>query len=705
MAISFHKLQYRISPEGHPQKPILIKENPSFFIKSDRFDKYVPPIFSSQPTSADITPIDQSRVIMISAPGATGKTALAEELSRNLNLPIFDLGRHDPVGRFSFVGMLYKVLMPHELGGFISGLSEGSHTVVIDALDEGYFKSGQSSFESFLGDLADIAVESRGVPFVICGRTSILEYAALLFEEKGVPVSMLRIEPFTKDNAYRFVDNAIKKQHINKLSQPYRAARNYIIESLECCFSSEAQIDKLSGQRFIGYAPVLLSIACMLDDNLNYYTLKQDLEKDAKKNLDLLLSIIRMVMNRERVDKVIVGLDDMLASRPNDFCSIVRNEAFSEKEQCVRLLAKMMKRDIKFSFTEDTDFNNNYEERIKEWVSLHPFLDANGNAANIVFESYIVATLLNCPEYSDMVFDYLAGKADYNSYLLFDIYDKLRHSDIIPSQLIGYLMSSFQATDRTDNKGVLEIDAISDKQEGNYTRCYVSFHRLEDGGQEKSTTFQTDFEAGSSLCLGRYISNVIIDAPISISFEAPSIEFTSPVDIHASMINISSRDITFNASCQDSVIVLEAKSLVAKTSSGLIQSVFSNGKPEVKIITDSSMFFPLVAYKELPSSDLSNNPRLCDRYQKLRRIILHFRTHNKGRYAKVKSKIDNRIAAKPSGKLVLGALIAEGIITTDNTMYYLDQDLLSQKLGINFNSIRSSVITDRVKDFLNGLGV
>jgi hypothetical protein len=45
-------------------------------------------------------------VILISAVGATGKTALAEQLSRETRLPILDLGKHKPVGDNTLTGLL-----------------------------------------------------------------------------------------------------------------------------------------------------------------------------------------------------------------------------------------------------------------------------------------------------------------------------------------------------------------------------------------------------------------------------------------------------------------------------------------------------------------------------------------------------------------------------------------------------------------------
>ena len=215
--ISLQKLTKRLGDEqGMPQVDINIKPNDSFNICKEKNEKYIKPLLTNQLLPAG-TDFDDAQIILISAPGATGKSAMTKYLSNTLNIPVFDLGKHEPVGSYSFLGMLYKTLETNDMVSMLSGLSDGRHSVIIDALDEGATKTGQGAFDSFLNDLAEIAFKSKGLPFVIFGRSSVLEYAALYLEEKNVKTVLLQIEPFTITQANEFIDKQMEDLFVSTL--------------------------------------------------------------------------------------------------------------------------------------------------------------------------------------------------------------------------------------------------------------------------------------------------------------------------------------------------------------------------------------------------------------------------------------------------------------------------------------------------------
>ena len=77
-----------------------------------------------------------------------------------------------------------------------------------------------------------------------------------------------------------------------------------------------------------------------------------------------------------------------------------------------------------------------------------------------------------------------------------------------------------------------------------------------------------------------------------------------------------------------------------------------------------------------------------------------FRSHSKGEFAKVQSKINNRIASKPEGRRVVDALVAKGIIYPDGKMYFIDKNKMNDYLGLKFDGLRACVINDKVISFL-----
>ena len=85
----------------------------------------------------------------------------------------------------------------------------------------------------------------------------------------------------------------------------------------------------------------------------------------------------------------------------------------------------------------------------------------------------------------------------------------------------------------------------------------------------------------------------------------------------------------------------------------------------------------------------------------MRRLLMMFRSHSKGSLARFKEKIDNRIGKGDIGREVLDALIKAGILYSDEKMYFIDSDKMAQKLGVKYDDIRSSIINDKIKQFLS----
>src|SRR6266487_536503 len=122
----------------------LREPSPSFFLAGEKTKPYIEPTFSKV-----LYDTERPTVILISAVGATGKTALAQQLSRDANLPILDLGKHKPVGANTLTGLLTHAFDVKDLSGVFEGLTSGSFGVIIDGIDEGRSKTTEEAFEAF----------------------------------------------------------------------------------------------------------------------------------------------------------------------------------------------------------------------------------------------------------------------------------------------------------------------------------------------------------------------------------------------------------------------------------------------------------------------------------------------------------------------------------------------------------------------------
>src|SRR5688572_20730053 len=83
------------------KKPMDLRETTdSFFVAGPATKPYIEPSFEKI-----LFDSERPTVILISAVGASGKTALAEHLSRETGLPILDLNKHKPVGANALTGL------------------------------------------------------------------------------------------------------------------------------------------------------------------------------------------------------------------------------------------------------------------------------------------------------------------------------------------------------------------------------------------------------------------------------------------------------------------------------------------------------------------------------------------------------------------------------------------------------------------------
>lgn len=700
--ISMQKLTTRlVGGQGMPpQADINIKPNDSFYICKEKNEKYIEPLLTNQILPAG-TDFKDAQIVLISAPGATGKSAMTKFLSNSLNIPIFDLGKHEPVGSYSFLGMLYKTLETADMVSMLSGLSDGRRSIIVDALDEGNTKTGQGAFDSFLNDLAEIAFKSNGLPFVIFGRSSVLEYTALYLEEQHVKTVLLQIEPFTIKQANEFIDKQMEEKAVNRFEESYKALKEYIIDAINGFFKNESDIKKHLFERFIGYAPVLLSIVELFKENKDYHSLLLNLQNSKAKHIDLIIRILEMILEREK-SKLETPLKELLKGRSKEFCDDVYLKAYSIEEQCVRLLKKKNKKAHLANLTQDPDFNQRYNEIADNWVKEHPFIDTEGRFVNIVFESYVIVRLAYTKDWEDAL-EYLK-QGQGSSYLFFELFKTIKNTESDTDyRMIPYLMESFQSTDRTDNKGEIEITASDIKEKPEGTLCEVAFYRKKDSRDDTILSLQIHVPDKQKLEMPSLISNITIDAPIHLEFSTPRIEISAPVSLDVNSIDIHSKEIILRGTSNNESIVMECQRWKAQTPKGSIQDITQMGNCRAKIVTNDVLYFPFIEYHEDVQTVFNDDNDLYEKYQKLRKILIQFRANSKGILAKYKDKIDNRIGCHPTGKKVLRALLSNKIIDMNENMYFLNMERFEQILGLNFSQLRSYELNDATISFLQNI--
>ncbi len=703
-SVSLYKVMKRLgyeSSEGY--RRISIKETDYFYYAGagKNLDKYIQPLMKAVPTSLGYIPYDEANVILVSAPGATGKSAMSAYLSSRLDIPVFDLGKYEAVGANTIVGLLMKEVEMEDIFAYNNGLKDGSRSMIIDGLDEGAIKITEDGFEAFLSDVAFFAKDSKGLSFVILGRPAVMEDAALFLEEKGVKTTLLQIEPFTIEKAKDFINAQIDARAINKFNDQYKKVRDYIIEEVGGFFRNESEMTRTPFERFIGYAPVLMSIKTLLNDHLNFDKLLGDLQIHKKQKIELLVDIVERILRREQ-KKI---HEEILSIMLDSNYTVGQKAEIGKRcgtigEQCFRMLSILMGKTSEYNVFDNAKTDEIYNGKMNKWMESHPFiLRSSGVFENIVFESFVIVQLIRDKEYSHLAFEWLsATKSD--SYLLIDLYDCMSGEDRrLDYRMVPYLISSFKALDTVENIGTVEIYARDDKRQAS-CECEFSLGRGEDVAEYE---FSFSLPKAEALTIPSPLSSINIDAPVNVEISAPKADFCAPVFISCDSLKISSKDMLLSNYKSGSPVVLECRTFEALCSDGSYPNLInrSNSKEALRIFTNVNLVHPFCNFRENLAAEVSGNDEILQRFTKLRRMILMFRTHSKGGLARCCSKIDNRIGKSPMGKVIIDRLLSEKVMYMEGTMYFINYEKFAKVIGAKYDDIRSCKINRKTQDFLN----
>ncbi|BCD55447.1 hypothetical protein [Alistipes indistinctus] len=696
--ISLFKLKSKLNAFTLDKFTYSIAQNSSLKIINNRNPKYVEPIFSRQ--SLEETSFDNATIVLISAAGATGKTCLTENLSNDLDIPIFDLSKHDPVASNSLTGLLFNSMELSDFTDYSQKLQTGKASMIIDALDEGYIKTTVDGFYAFLDNIVKIAATAQGTPFVLLGRTNVVELTTLYLEEQGIKVAFLQIEPFTIDSAKIFIDKHVESEAKERFVEQYKAVRDYIVDAIGGFFKNQSEINHKQYLQFIGYAPVLLAISTLLNKNNNYHALLEDLKSNNRQNVKLVIDIIEEILKRDKKDKINeLLLPQLLNNRPDSFKEVVFKNAYSIEEQCIRLLCKQLNINLNISVTQDAYFDTEYNKQISSWLNEHPFL-SGGKIQNVVFESYIIARLIKITEYKDYVFQYLRSSFR-SAYMLFYIYDELAKDRTIDKEFIPYLFGSLKALDKKGHYSSMELTVQKFDKTTHDIICELEFFKAEVMTDDYSYTFTMN--CSDTLYIGTEITNMTIDLPVTVGISADKVDCTPPAYIKCNTIECAASEILLNAGMHNESVVFECNNFCVKCSNKGTLPILTNkghmdGK-QLQLICKNQLSYPFVQYSA-PVLEDGIPTDINDKYQKMRRLLLMFRSHSKGDLARYKDKIDNRIGNSSIGKKVLDALIEKGILYSKEMLYFIDIEKMAQELGVKYDDIRSSIINDKIKHFL-----
>ena len=663
------------------------------YINEEEYTKdvysYVEPEFHESQCKTEFSP----RFILFSAPGATGKSALAKHICYTKNGIYWDLPENK-IAEYSFQGAISKAVGFSEMSNFIKSIEDGNTFLVIDAFDEAEAGSGRSGIEFFLRDLNAVTEKCENICAVLMARTESALFIKEYFEKNNVKYKHYEVGYFPEYNSKTYIENRLRKGKI-EISPVVKACIDEQFREIHRIFPDK------NAKEFLGYAPVLDALAASYSEERNTANLLKN-TASGEKNCQLMVKILDHLLERER-DKFVKALNNKFSELK---ISINFDNVYKKEEQINRIIGKLLFDDVTiFGYIYEavpTEYCDEYLEVVNTQLPQHPFIFSKEENGNIYYEftgpafrDYAIAFGLANEELHDFVREFLADNRKYcPSQMLIEFYELFSNKSIVGKD-IPLMYNSFKAHARLGESASLNIS-------GTEGECYVEFilnGERENG--EKEITLLSEFLL-TDFSEGIYI-NQVSDCYIDISGKVYVGNSNGEARINNSIIMC------------DEIIWGSEHVLIEAYSPGICNifvntfNTFSNAtcrfevkfdkKDNLKISANNiGSYYKLLAYKADNSFDSETND-FESFANVVRRIFSCLRSHSKDTPARKMDFIDNRVIGfSDKKKNILNFLLEKGILYNDEQdwLYKLDTDKLSQ-FSIIWNNVRNGELSSLKK--------
>lgn len=658
--------------ESHPCS-VSILENCEFFIK---------------PMVKDIICPKNSKIILFSAPGATGKSALAKFISYSKKALLWDLSK-EKIANHSFSGMLVESLGTKLFSAFTNGLETGDAVLVIDALDEAEMISGRVAIETLLADLRAVCINSICPNIILCARTETAHFIKEFYSKDAnkLEISHYEISFFEETNAIEFIKAKIAEK------TPVTPATELLIKEQFARIKQAINGDESAIKSFLGYAPVLEALAVYFVSEPNTMKLLQSTQNSTK----AFCQIMDYILTREK-KKVVDGFKQRCQ---RDFPTFHKwNNVYSGEEQIKRLADYIIFNSTDYDNCEldlPNELSSEYGELIESFLKDHPFVrisakkdSFNVDFAGVAFRDFILAKLMNISGYDDYAKEYFSSRKDgvrCPSSLFFDFYQNFSEGNIENSHF-QYLYESFKAKEVADSYTTIDIEEDEDT-------VYYSFKSSPI--KKRGTITKIDFVSSSTKESGlriKQINNAYIDISGDIIFGSADNE-----DVTISNTTIKCRKILLDSTSIMLIGEKPGETLLAPNEGFEIKKT---GMPKFEVRTDE------LASLKISSPDIHNwyklsqyeynlldesNLDLTKFENAVKNILKYFRKHGKDAPGRHFEFIKNIIiGGSPLKQSIHDFFIEDKIFYKDSKdpkQYKLNMENL-EKYKVNWGSISQS---------------
>ena len=638
-----------------------------------------------------------AKILIVSAPGAVGKSSFARHLSRAVKFAAIDLSQASPLG-----GNFFKGGVANAFGwNALSDAANGELGLIVDALDEAQLRATPQAYAAGLVDLASIAATEKALPTVLFGRTLAAEEAWLQLSEAGYDACLFQIDFFDEARAKIYISNKLpilaqRSASVKAAFENHPDAFRHLALEIRRRLTS---LDAGAEARFAGYAPVLDAICAFTleSDALNPQARLADLEADSQ--IKLIRSVSEAILVREQ-GKLHAQLIESRPDAPRAEIATLYNAEEQLRRVASQLFGVAAPEPPAIS---DPALRDSYSEMIAQFMPQHPFLDGKSTGpANLVFAGYVMVWALTKGGMAELARKALRSRSTFISGVLFDLYVQWLDDSadkVLPLSDIGPLYEALKSQIATGQRASLEI-----AEDEGATSLVVNFEIIDrldqDGGGRTYGPFSSTPD--SALELQTPVTNVSIEAPIWVVLGDGTVQqIGAPSEITVKELTISAKQVLVYPSSTEQESERQTVYLSAEEADTQAVQTVVVKDVNFGVSWPGAKHHPWIAYATEPRA--APNPDIAFMRRRLRRVLTAFRSHSKGKLVRLAAKIDHlRMTKDARGARLVDQLVADHILTTFDAgkFYVLDPDRMGDVLGVDYQSLQQQHFTVRSDAYL-----
>lgn len=637
---------------------------------------YVFPQFNDLSTKRD------AHIYIISAPGATGKSALAKYLAYMYNSIYWNLA-DITLGDNSFIGTLVRSVGTANYSSYTEDLLSGRTKLIIDAFDEAEMISGTRAVQSFLSDIATNTAEAQFPCVILLSRAETAQNICTYFDSINTAYNHYEISFFEETTSIDFIQ-AIVNNNSNSRQNP-EIIHNCIVQYLANIDSKILQEDNL--RSFTGYAPVLEVIGMHIAQETNAYSFLQTLQSASMKGIEIIEKILVKLLEREQI-KVKDGFLKRIKTKVKDH-AINESEIYPIREQLIQLVCFILFGSYDNSFSPNNhipdELKDDYSSVLSTFLPQHPFIKSTGHSFSFTgpaFRDYVIAKLMESEDNDSLIQLFFSEKRISNhfpSHLLWNFFTN-KQDVIIPADKVSYLFESYRSQAKGKAQAFLSIGGC--KHTG-----YSTGWTLCSDGNDVSENYEMEIR-NATLNLEN-LSNVAVDVDdlnVDISNIGGNVSITHS-NVFCKKLQITGEHIVidvFDTPCT----LVSNEDVIIKNSIGNIPDININGDNLSVSIPNIKSFYKFIRYNTNYSDDKSFSiEKFC---YILRKIFVQFRKHKKDTPARDAEKIDFVIVGNEEyRKKVFQFLTNNQIIYREEPLYKINMEKL-ESIGISWGAVTRS---------------